>query len=75
MSDYRRAYRPGGHYFFTLVTYNRFKRFSDPQEIDRLRGAFRHVKAQQVAEQAPVAEVDPRFKDKDVVDPRFVDPA
>ena len=40
-----------------------------------IHAIYRHVKAQQVAEQAPVAEVDPRFKDKDVVDPRFVDPA
>jgi putative transposase len=45
MSDYRRAYQPGGHYFFTLVTYNRVKRFCDPQEVERLRAAIRHVKA------------------------------
>ena len=46
MSDYRRVYQPGGHYFFTLVTHNRLTRFSDPHEIERLRAAFRHVKAQ-----------------------------
>lgn len=44
MSDYRRAYSPGGTYFFTLVTHNRVKRFADPHEVERLRTAFRHVK-------------------------------
>ena len=40
-----------------------------------IHAIYRHVKAQQVAEQAPVTEVDPRFKDKgEEVDPRFVDP-
>ena len=40
-----------------------------------IHAIYRHVKAQQIAEQAPVAEVDPRFKDKgEEVDPRFVDP-
>ncbi len=41
-----------------------------------IREIYRHVKAQQTAEQAPVAEVDPRFKEKgEEIDPRFVDPA
>ncbi|MBA1446445.1 MAG: transposase [Chromatiales bacterium] len=43
MSNYRRAYIPGGHYFFTVVTHNRIGLFSNEQNIDRLRGAFRHV--------------------------------
>ncbi len=45
MSDDRRAYRPGGTYFFTLVTHSQVKRFADPHEVERLRTAFRHVVA------------------------------
>lgn len=44
MSDYRRAYSPGGTYFFTLVTHKRVKRFADPHEVERLRTAFQRVK-------------------------------
>ncbi|NCC23380.1 MAG: transposase [Alphaproteobacteria bacterium] len=44
MSEYRRAYVPGGHYFFTLVTHHRQPLFANPDHIDRLRTAFRHVK-------------------------------
>jgi len=44
MSNYRRAYTPGGHYFFTLVTHGRQKLFDRQNNIDRLRDAFRHVK-------------------------------
>jgi len=44
MSDYRRAFSAGGCFFFTLVTYKRYKYFSDEKNICLLRNAFRHVK-------------------------------
>jgi putative transposase len=37
MSEYRRAYLPGGTFFLTLVTYHRTPLFSDPENISRLR--------------------------------------
>lgn len=44
MSDYRRLYLPGGTYFFTVVTHGRQPLFSDEQNIEKLRSAFRYVK-------------------------------
>ncbi|WP_305906783.1 transposase [Methylomarinum sp. Ch1-1] len=44
MSHYRRAYIPGGCYFFTAVTHHREAWFSTQENVDRLREAFRHVK-------------------------------
>ena len=44
MSNYRRALSPGGCYFFTLVTYKRFKYFANEKNVSLLRKAFRHVK-------------------------------
>jgi putative transposase len=38
---YRRSYQPGGSYFFTLVTYRRQPLLSIPENIDRLRTAFK----------------------------------
>ena len=44
MSEYRRLYREGGWYFFTVVTYNREKILTQPANIMRLRHAFHLVK-------------------------------
>jgi putative transposase len=41
MSDYRRAYVPGGCYFFTVVTHRRQKVFADDRNVKRLRDGFR----------------------------------
>ena len=43
MSQYRRVYQRGGCYFFTVVTFKRFKYLAKPENIQRLRDAFRHV--------------------------------
>ena len=42
--EYRRSYQPGGSFFFTLVTHRRQHLFSIPENIDRLRNAFRREK-------------------------------
>ncbi|MFN0134674.1 MAG: REP-associated tyrosine transposase [Phycisphaerae bacterium] len=39
MSDYRRAYMPGGQFFLTLVTERRKPLFADKLNVDRLRHA------------------------------------
>ena len=44
MPDYRRAYQPGGTFFFTLVTNYRRPLFEDPQNVERLRAAVRAVR-------------------------------
>lgn len=44
MSEYQRAYIPGGHYFFTLVTHQRRPLFAKRELIERLGAAFRYVK-------------------------------
>ena len=44
MSDYRRAFSPGGYFFFTVVTYKRQKLFLNENNIIILRKALRHVK-------------------------------
>ena len=41
--NYRRAFTPGGTFFFTLVTYQRRPIFSSPEAINLLRGSFRYV--------------------------------
>ncbi len=43
MSDYRRAVIPGGCFFFTVVTHDRKKLFSEKSHVDRLREGFRRV--------------------------------
>ena len=45
MSNYRRAYLPGGVYFFTVVTFNRAPVFTNEGRVDVLRQAFRKVMA------------------------------
>ena len=40
MSNYRRAYVPGGTFFLTLVTYRRAPLFAEPKNIARLRAAL-----------------------------------
>jgi len=42
---YRRAFVPGGSYFFTVVTERRRKIFSDDAHVDLLRLAFQQVMA------------------------------
>jgi putative transposase len=46
MSDYRRLYKRGGCYFFTLVTHGRAPLFADVQNVDRLKAALRCVVAE-----------------------------
>ena len=41
--QYRRAFVPGGSYFFTVVTARRRKLFVDEGAVEVLRQAFRHV--------------------------------
>jgi putative transposase len=43
MSTYRRVYQPGGCYFFTVVTHERRAVLTNPDVLERLRTAFRHV--------------------------------
>jgi putative transposase len=43
MSEYRRLYQPGGSYFFTIVTYQRTKILSLPDNITRLKSAMDKV--------------------------------
>lgn len=45
MSNYRRAYFPGGIYFFTVVTFNRVPVFTNEDRVEVLRQAFRKVMA------------------------------
>jgi putative transposase len=44
MPEYRRAYRPGGTFFFTIVTQERRPLFRDPANVERLRAAIREVR-------------------------------
>lgn len=41
--QYRRAFIPGGTYFFTLVTFRRQPIFADPHAVGFLRGALRRT--------------------------------
>ena len=43
MSEYKRAFLPGGSYFFTVVTHGRRPWLTEEPAIERLRQAFRHV--------------------------------
>ncbi|MDD2800124.1 MAG: transposase [Methylococcales bacterium] len=43
MSNYHRAYIPGGSYFFTVVTLNRAPIFINEERVEILRQAFRKV--------------------------------
>lgn len=43
MSDYRRAFQPGGCYFFTVVTHERQPWLTEPESLERLRRAFKTV--------------------------------
>jgi len=45
MSHYRRAYIPGGIYFFTVVTLDRVPIFINEERVEVLRQAFRKVMA------------------------------
>ena len=46
MPEYRRAYVPGGTFFFTLVTYKRIPLFQDPKNIASLRVATARVRSE-----------------------------
>ncbi|MEN8205622.1 MAG: transposase [Pseudomonadota bacterium] len=41
--QYRRAFVPGGSYFFTMVTHQRHKLFTGDAPDEQLRGVFRRV--------------------------------
>jgi putative transposase len=43
MSEYRRFFVPGGTYFFTLVAYERRRRFAQPADVQRLRDAVAFI--------------------------------
>ena len=45
MSDYRRLYRPGGAYFFTVVTAARRPLFRDAKNVRLLRDAVAETKS------------------------------
>jgi putative transposase len=45
MSQYRRAYIPGGCFFFTVVTHRRQPLLAEPSHIERLREGFRRTMA------------------------------
>ena len=45
MSHYRRAFIPGGTFFFTVVTLNRVPVFINEGRVEVLRQAFRKVMA------------------------------
>jgi len=44
MPDYRRAFAPGGTFFFTLVTLDRRPILKDSSSVDLLRTAFAEVR-------------------------------
>lgn len=46
MPEYRRAFAPGGTFFFTLVTYQRKPLFNIPANVEDLRCAMRQVRAE-----------------------------
>ena len=46
MPDYRRCYRPGGTFFFTIVTHQRRPLFADAANVERLRAAVRDVRSE-----------------------------
>jgi putative transposase len=43
MSNYRRIFVPGGHYFFTVVTYQRRPLFEASENVTLLRTAFKTI--------------------------------
>ncbi len=47
MSNYRRAYVPGGTFFITLVTHNRRPLFADADNVARLRRALIRIRQEQ----------------------------
>jgi putative transposase len=46
MPNYRRAFIPGGTFFFTIVTFQRRKIFSDPRAVELLRKVMREEQLQ-----------------------------
>ncbi|MHB1949250.1 MAG: REP-associated tyrosine transposase [Gammaproteobacteria bacterium] len=46
MSQYRRCYQPGGHYFFTLVSHKRRSILATPENVENLKIAINNVKKQ-----------------------------
>ncbi len=47
MSEYHRAYQPGGRYFFTVVTHGRQPVLTETPVLARLKEAFQRVKGSQ----------------------------
>ncbi len=47
MSEYHRAYQPGGRYFFTVVTHGRQPLLTETPVLARLKEAFQRVKGSQ----------------------------
>jgi putative transposase len=45
MPNYRRAFTPGGTFFFTVVTYRRHPVLTHPDMVSALRGAVRDTRA------------------------------
>ena len=45
MSEYRRAFLPGGCFFFTVVTHARQRLFDENRNVERLREGFRRTMA------------------------------
>jgi putative transposase len=58
MPNYRRAYRPGGTFFLTIVTYERRPTFAEHGQVERLRLALKQV-MREAAFQIPAAVVLP----------------
>lgn len=46
MPEYRRAFVPGGTFFFTLVAFDRIPLFADPANVARLRAAAQTVQSE-----------------------------
>jgi putative transposase len=45
VGDNRRAYVPGGCFFFTVVTHRRQRLFAEQSNVERLREGFRRTLA------------------------------
>jgi putative transposase len=44
MPNYRRSLQPGGTFFFTVITYQRFPIFNNPDSINLLKECFKSIK-------------------------------
>ena len=46
MSEYKRHYKYGGYYFFTVVTYKRMPIFTNNETVEKLKLAIKKVKSE-----------------------------